>query len=70
MSSWLTRRNKRDAKIALAGALAGMVLGAWIAHPSQPSPGERMRAEVERTNADTDAWLAEMERDLAEQEDG
>jgi hypothetical protein len=50
----------------LAVLLLGFVLGVWVAWPNPRTPVERMRDTVRAQAEDTDAWLAELDRDLAE----
>ena len=54
----------------LAVLALGFVLGVWVAWPSPRSRVQRMRQSVRDMNADTDAWLADLERDLAEPSEG
>lgn len=60
-------KTKRELKIAGFSLAVGIGLGVYLAFPSQPrSPVQRMGELVRQTNEDTDAWLAELERDLGE----
>ena len=65
----ISKKTKREMKIAGIGALLGLVLGIYLAHPTRkPSGLERMRAEVKQQNEDTDKWLDTLDRELAEEE--
>ena len=63
----MKKQTKRDLKIAGIALAVGLVLGAWVMHPSpKHSAISTMRETVRATNADTDAWLADIDRELSQ----
>lgn len=62
----MTKKRKQTLLKLLAVLLLGFALGVWAAWPSPRARAHAVRDAVRDMNADTDAWLADLERDLAE----
>lgn len=62
---------KRHDVALLAGLLIGLIGGFLLARPAAParrSTPQEIEADAEKMIEDTDKWLAQMERDLEEEE--
>lgn len=61
----MAKRIKRDGLILGIGLLIGLILGIWLAWPAPPRTHVHdVREQVKTMDADTDALLAEIEKEM------